>query len=75
VRIVSNDAGVQVLFRKLPFGLTVGYIPKANLDPSLLPEIDSVCKESRAVFLKVEPHAWADSLLHEGEGLRAKQVA
>lgn len=58
VRIVSGDSGVQILFRKLPLGFTVGYIPKANFDQSLLPEIDSACKQNRAIFLKLEPDSW-----------------
>ena len=59
VRIVHEDAGVQILFRKLPLGLTVGYIPKANPVPSLWTEIDSVCRDNRAIFLKLEPDLWA----------------
>jgi peptidoglycan pentaglycine glycine transferase (the first glycine) len=58
VRIVSGDAGAQILFRKLPLGFTVCYIPRANFDQSLLPEIDSVCKKNRAIFLKLEPDSW-----------------
>jgi lipid II:glycine glycyltransferase (peptidoglycan interpeptide bridge formation enzyme) len=58
VRIVSRDSGVQILFRRLPLGFTVGYIPKANIDESLLPEIDSACKQNRAIFLKLEPDSW-----------------
>lgn len=60
VRVVSGNVGVQILFRKLPLGFTVGYIPKANIDQSLLPEIDSVCKSHRAIFLKLEPDQWED---------------
>ena len=58
VRIVSGDRGVQILFRKLPLGFTVGYIPKANFGQSLWEEIDSVCKQNRAIFLKLEPDTW-----------------
>src|ERR671924_312778 len=58
VRIVSGEAGVQILFRKLPFGFTIGYIPKANPDEFLWGEIDSVCKQNRAIFLKLEPDLW-----------------
>jgi peptidoglycan pentaglycine glycine transferase (the first glycine) len=58
VRIVNGDDGVQILFRKLPLGFTIGYIPKANPDPSLWQEIDSVCKQNRAIFLKLEPDLW-----------------
>jgi lipid II:glycine glycyltransferase (peptidoglycan interpeptide bridge formation enzyme) len=60
VRIVSDDDGVQILFRKLPLGFTIGYIPKANPTPSLWQEIDSVCKQNHAVFLKLEPDLWND---------------
>jgi peptidoglycan pentaglycine glycine transferase (the first glycine) len=58
IRIISEKLGVQILFRKLPFGFTVGYIPKANFAPSLWPEIDPVCKQNRAIFLKLEPDSW-----------------
>jgi len=58
IRIVSGDSGVQILFRKLPLGFTIAYIPKANPDQSLLPEIDSICKQNHAIFLKLEPDSW-----------------
>jgi lipid II:glycine glycyltransferase (peptidoglycan interpeptide bridge formation enzyme) len=60
VRIITGDVGVQILFRKLPLGFTVGYIPKANINESLLPEINSICKQNRAIFLKLEPDSWDD---------------
>ena len=63
VRIVSGDSGVQILIRKLPLGFTVGYIPKANFDQSLLPEIDSACKQNRAIFLKLEPDSWDNQFI------------
>jgi peptidoglycan pentaglycine glycine transferase (the first glycine) len=58
VRVVRVEAGAQILFRRLPLGLTVGYIPKANLDSSLWPEIDSVSRQNHAIFLKLEPDLW-----------------
>lgn len=65
VRIVSGEEGVQILFRKLPLGFTIGYIPKAVISnqfslfsDGLWNEIDSVCKRNRAVFLKLEPDLW-----------------
>jgi lipid II:glycine glycyltransferase (peptidoglycan interpeptide bridge formation enzyme) len=58
VRIVSGDDGVQILFRKLPLGFTIGYLPKANPAQSLWSEIDAVCKQNRAVLLKFEPDLW-----------------
>lgn len=68
VRIVGEDAGAQILFRQLPLGFTIGYIPKpvASVQQhgskrELWHEIDSVCKRNRAIFLKVEPDLWQGS--------------
>jgi peptidoglycan pentaglycine glycine transferase (the first glycine) len=63
VRIVNGNVGVQILFRKLPLGFTVGYIPKAvisdqSVSEQFWNEIDSVCKAHRAIFLKLEPDSW-----------------
>jgi lipid II:glycine glycyltransferase (peptidoglycan interpeptide bridge formation enzyme) len=70
VRLVSGQAGVQILFRKLPLGFTVGYIPKLaiSLQQSALSqefwrEIDSICKKNRAIFLKLEPDLWDNQKL------------
>jgi peptidoglycan pentaglycine glycine transferase (the first glycine) len=61
VRIVSGEEGVQILFRKLPLGFTIGYIPKSNFDRSLWSEIDFVGKQNHAIFLKFEPDLWEGS--------------
>jgi peptidoglycan pentaglycine glycine transferase (the first glycine) len=68
VRIVSGEAGVQVLYRKLPLGFTIGYIPKPAISvqqpvfsQELWREIDSVCGQNRAIFLKLEPDLWQDT--------------
>ena len=63
IRIMTGGAGVQVLFRTLPLGLTIGYIPKANIAPELWSEIDSICKRKQAIFLKLEPDLWTDEEL------------
>lgn len=61
-------SGAQILFRPLPFGLRFAYLPKGPLPGpdcvsggealhpwvSLWPEVDRVCRDRRAVFLKVE---------------------
>ena len=47
VRVTNGDAGVQILFRKLPLGFTVGYIPKANIKQSLLSLIYFLVKPVR----------------------------
>ena len=65
VRIIADNMGVQILFRTLPLGFTIGYIPKANVEESLWSEIDSVCKQNRAIFLKLEPDSWEDEKLSQ----------
>ena len=61
VRLLNGEAGVQILFRKLPLGFTIGYIPKANPDESIWKEINSTCQQNRAIFLKLEPDAWQNT--------------
>ena len=73
IRIINGNTGMQILFRKLPLGFTVGYIPKSVIRNQLVSdqfwdEIDSVCREHRAIFLKLEPDLWNDSPLPRGEG-------
>jgi len=54
-------AGAQVLFRRLPGGFHVAYIPRGPLgkDWSVLwPRIDDLCRSRRTIFLKVEPDCW-----------------
>lgn len=65
VRVVTGEAGAQILFRKLPLGFTIGYIPKlafsdqrSALSQELWREVDAVCQKHRAVFCKLEPDAW-----------------
>ncbi len=66
VRIISGEAGVQILFRRLPLGFTIAYMPKVSSEQlsvgseRLWREVDTVCKMNRAVFLKVEPDAWEE---------------
>lgn len=68
VRIITETSGVQILFRKLPLGFTVGYIPKLAVSvqqsahsQQLWNEIDVVCKQNHAIFLKLEPDSWSNS--------------
>jgi len=59
MRLVAGENGVQLLFRKLPLGFTVAYAPKPLAGyETLLPEIDSVCRQRRAILLKVELDSW-----------------
>ncbi len=64
------SSGAQILFKPLPLGFSLAYIPKGPLtredahdapnDWNLLwPLIDRLCRARKAVFLKVEPDLWA----------------
>lgn len=62
-RIQTGDTGAQILFRRLPLGFSIAYIPKGPLGKdwqTLWPEIDQLCQRRRAIFLKVEPDAWME---------------
>ena len=94
VRVVSGNAGIQILFRKLPLGFTIAYVPKpifprsndfsrsfpssddfsrsaettevvTTWEGDFWKEVDSACKKNRAIFLKIEPDLWDDSLFFE----------
>ena len=61
VRVVSELVGVQILFRKLPLGFTIAYIPKGPIgkgDADFWSEIDKICKQEHAIFQKWEIDAW-----------------
>ena len=73
VRIISGGVGVQILFRKLPLGFTIGYMPKPIFIELFLEnrnsfwqEADSVSKRLRAIFLKIEPDSWNDPTFSQG---------
>jgi len=71
--ILDRETGAQILFRRLPLGLTLGYMPKPvgskqwmknseqwTVDSDQFwKEVDSVCKQNRAIFLKIEPDVWS----------------
>jgi peptidoglycan pentaglycine glycine transferase (the first glycine) len=67
-RLVLDDGlGMQVLFRRLPLGLTLAYLPKPTINYQQLAssekfwtQVDAVCKKRRAVFLKIELDVWDD---------------
>ncbi len=63
VRIVNGDSGAQILFRKLPLGFSIGYMPKPvisdqSVSSQFCSEIDGVCRKMHAIFLKVELDSW-----------------
>ncbi len=69
VRVVQGTVGAQILFRTLPLGWKVAYIPRGpvwsgdsqTLPGRLLEEIETVCRNHRAIFCKLEPDAWEES--------------
>ncbi len=66
VRIARRGIAAQILFRRLPLGLTFGYIPKGPViavpTPGEIAEfwkvVDQECQRRRAIFLKVEQDGW-----------------
>ena len=66
--VLDRETGAQILFRRLPLGLTLGYMPKpvdggqwAEGSDQFWREVDLICKQNKAVFLKVEPDSWDDA--------------
>src|SRR5688500_10048505 len=66
VRIITGNVGVQILFRNLPLGFTVGYIPKGPvcrnplsvINEQFWKEINRACKDNRSIFCKFELDVW-----------------
>lgn len=68
LRLLVQDQVVQILFRHLPLGYSIAYLPKKNLDlknDKLWSEIDHFCKTKKAIFLKIEQ----DKFLEEEVGV------
>ena len=62
-RIQTGDAAAQILFKRLPLGFTIAYIPKGPVTDGnnplqcrkLLDAIHAEAKQRHTVFLKIEP--------------------
>ncbi|MDO9349025.1 MAG: peptidoglycan bridge formation glycyltransferase FemA/FemB family protein, partial [Anaerolineales bacterium] len=71
VRIVAGEVGAQILFRRLPLGFTLAYMPKGPvfsnqssvISDQFWAEVDEDCRARHAIFLKIEPDDWDDSPL------------
>ncbi|HWQ45719.1 MAG TPA: peptidoglycan bridge formation glycyltransferase FemA/FemB family protein [Longilinea sp.] len=60
--LINGNVGASVLFRNLPLGLKIAYIPKGPVGTdwqNLWPEVDLLCLKNRVIFLKVEPDVLA----------------
>jgi len=58
VRVQAGTCGAQILFRRLPLGFSVAYIPKGPIGTDwqvIWPEVEGICRERRSIFLRVEP--------------------
>ena len=68
-QVLSGEAGAQILFKHLPLGKTIAYIPKGPLVDwhdapqcrELFSAIDAEAKKHNAIFLKIEPDVWRQS--------------
>lgn len=63
VRISSGTCCAQILFKSLPAGFSIGYIPKGPLgtsDQAFWKELRKVGRDNRAVMIKIEPDGWAN---------------
>ena len=70
----STPFGAQVLFRRLPFGWRLAYIPKGPLGwkpyqenssgcwINFVKDVDDVCRHMKTVLLILEPDLWQDEL-------------
>ncbi len=71
VRVLEDGLGAQILFRRLPLGLTFAYIPKGPVGiPSqktgkrFWADVDALCRKKHAVFLKLERDGWENDPSH-----------
>lgn len=70
VRIIINaQTGAQLLFRKLPFGFSIGYLPRLmdarrvlHHEKEFWRQVDAACRAHHAIFLKIEPDSWQEEL-------------
>jgi len=69
VRIIRDGLGAQILFRRLPLGLTFAYIPKGPVGNAakkahaqFWSDVDTLCHKKHAFFLKMEQDGWEGDL-------------
>jgi len=66
--VAEGSASALVLFRKLPLGFTLAYVPMGPVGqwlPGLLPALDALCRPEHALALKIEPDHEQDPQLAE----------
>ena len=63
VFIQSGSSGAQLLLRKLPFGFTIGYVPKGPIGLIRKEILDEIIRQSQinnAIVLYIEPDGWEE---------------
>jgi len=60
--ILQGQIGALVLFKRLPLGLSVAYIPRGPVGngdwQAFWSAVDELCREEHAIFLRIEPEIW-----------------
>jgi peptidoglycan pentaglycine glycine transferase (the first glycine) len=70
--VQTANAGALVLFRDLPLGRTLAYIPMGPSPSSLqsiaelLPALDDLCRRKHAILLKIEPDCLDSEAVRSG---------
>jgi lipid II:glycine glycyltransferase (peptidoglycan interpeptide bridge formation enzyme) len=61
--IQQENLGAQILFKQLPLGLRIAYIPRGPVGSKnwsgFWTAFDELCQRQNSVFLRVEPDVWA----------------
>jgi lipid II:glycine glycyltransferase (peptidoglycan interpeptide bridge formation enzyme) len=79
-RVCVGDAAAQILFRQLPLGFTLAYVPKGPLIDwtdlaqcrALLATLHVEAQKHRAIFLKVEPDLWSPEFSLDSSQTKAR---
>ena len=61
--LICGNSGAQLLFRRLPLGLSIGYIPKGPVGTNwydLLVESEILSRDLKAIVLYIEPDYWEE---------------
>lgn len=69
--VIHGRLGAQVLFQRIPLGYQVAYLPRGPVSPDgkvfdhpdwrdFQNDLDLLCRQRKAVFLKIEPDCWAE---------------
>ena len=60
--IRQGNLGAMILFKRLPLGFSVAYIPRGPIGEgdwrAFWSSVDDVCTQEKALFLRVEPDIW-----------------